>query len=202
MHINPAEDGHDGNHDHDDEREHLVERVEVEESAQKHRQGGHRTRHHLGEELDDAVDIHLQPVDDITRMPFLLAVPFRAEDAVEQALLHAVLGTHAQDVADPCAGDAQCEVAQHEQCHESHSPVDGTGFHMRCDVDGVLYGPDRTQTHHHREQTDGRIEHGLETVAPPGIPEPPHDLGGGILALRRRQVFFYLLEHKLYLLEQ
>ena len=171
-HINLAKRQEDRNHDDDDHREHLVHGEEIEEGTEEHRQDTERIRDGLRQEVDHRVYIRLQSVEHVTRMKSFSPLPFRAKDAVEHFLLHTVLRLDAQEITNPNRGDIEGEVGKNQASHQAHSPIDVTLHGMGSHIDGSLHRPYLRQTHPHRQQAYGSIEHSLQLVALPCSPKP------------------------------
>ena len=149
----------------------------------------------MKKEVDDMSHVGEESVDDIATMPLLLAVPFRPEDAVEQSLLHPVACPDAKDVLHPYHGDVDGKIAQHDDAHDSHTPIDGAGLRPRGDVDGILYGLYSGKADDHPHEAEGCVEQRLEPVAFPSLPKPYEDFLRGVFALLRCEIVFYSLEN-------
>ena len=151
VHIDFAERQEDRNHDDDDDGQHLIHGEEIEEGTEEHRQHTQGVRQCLRKEINHLVHIVLQAVEHIARMHLLPAVPLGTQDAIEHALLHAVLRPDAQHVANPDASYAQGEVAENQQSHQAHRPIDIALHGMGGNIDGTLHRPYLRQAHAHRK---------------------------------------------------
>ena len=181
-HIETAQRHKQGDDGHGDQCERGVHEEEVDEGTDEegeHREGAGKG---LGEEGDDIGDVELQAVEHIAAMARLLAVPLGAQDAVEHALLHAILGADAQDVLHPHSGNAQSEIEQDEQGHDAYRPIERPADNMGGYIDGMLDGPHLHQTDSHAQQSKDGIEDGLQAVAPPRPPQPTENGAGRIFA--------------------
>ena len=172
LYVYLAEADEDGNDADDDEGEHLVHEEEIEESSKKHGQYAQGIGNGLGEKGHHGVDVELEPVQHVARMMLLLAVPLRAEDAVEHALLHTVLRFDAQEILHPDGRNIERKITENECTHQSHSPVDGTFGRPRGYINSIFHGRDLRQRYRHRGQSDECVEEGLQTVAMPRLPQP------------------------------
>ena len=170
---------------HGDKSQHGVHGEEIAERANKH--GKHRQGvwYGLGEEVDDIGDVKLQAVEHVARMEVLLAMPARAENAVEHALLHAVLGADAKKVLHPRAADVEQEVAKNQQTHDSHRPIEVSTRGTTRHVDGMAHGRDLGKRHHDRRQAYHGVKARLQPIAAPGTPKPTQDVSGLVFRTAR-----------------
>ena len=164
-----------GDDGHSDESQHPVHREQIAEGAHEERCHRQRAGYHLGEEVHDVRHVELQSVEHVARVAALLAVPLRAQDAVEHVLLHAVLRLDAQDVLDPDARDVEGKVGQDECRHDAHGHVERPFVNALGHLDGMLHRPHLSQRHHHRQQSDAGIQCCLQPVASPRAPQPFQD---------------------------
>ncbi len=178
----PHEHGDDG---HGDERQHRVHGEEIAKRSDKHGNHRQRARNGLGEETHDVGHVKFQAVEHVARMVMLPAVPLRAKNAVEHALLHAVLRAYAENVLHPRAADAQQEVAKNQYAHYGHGPIEISTLCATRHVDGMAHGGDLCKRHHDRQQANRGIEARLQAVATPGMPKPVKNVQGIVLGIAR-----------------
>ena len=194
-HIDLAEHHKEGQQSDGDDRQQPVESKEIGKSTEEEKHHTERIGQGFGNEGDDIADVALKAVDDIARVSPFAPVPFGAEYTVEHVLLHAVLRLHAQHVAYPDRGYVDGKVDKHQPTHECHRPVDGALDAARSHVDGAFHRPHLGQTYHHRSHAHRCVEYGLQSVAPPYLPQPAHDVARGVGRVGGRYPLGYLYLH-------
>ena len=194
-HIDLAEHHKEGQQSDGDDRQQPVESKEIGKSTEEEKHHTERIGQGFGNEGDDIVDVALEAVDDIAGVTPFTPVPFGAEYTVEHVLLHAVLRLHAQHVAYPDRGYVDGKVDEHQPTHECHRPVDGALDAARSHVDGALHRPHLGQTYRHRSHAHRCVEYGLQSVAPPYLPQPAHDVARGVGRIGGRYPLGYLYLH-------
>ena len=177
-HIHLAREDEHRQHGNDDQSQHGVHGEEIEERTQKEGEHGESAWQRFGEEPHHVADVEFQAVQHIAAVPFLLAMPFGAQDASEQTLLHPVLCLYSQYVLHPYRSDIHGKSAEDEQRHDCHRPIQRTLDDMRRHVDGVFHRPHRKQTYRHIDESEDGIERRLQTVAAPCPPQPSYYLSG------------------------
>ena len=148
-HIKPADEHKQRKHYHDDHRQHGVHREQIEKRTKEKGHYRQRAGHGLGKKLNHILYVEFKTVEHVAAVHAFASVPFRTQYSVEHLLLHAVLSFYSENVPHPYRSYVDGKVAQHENSHNSHSPIERAAARMRCHVDGILHSPYRQQTCRH-----------------------------------------------------
>jgi len=127
----------------------------------------------LGNHVGDVLHVAYQAVQHVAAVPRLASVPFVGKQPAEEAQLHVVLRTHAQQGAYPTAGETDADVAHHDgDEHEGGRAQRNIGGASRGDVDAQFRGPDERKVQPHTDDAYDGVQRGLQTQVLRYLPEP------------------------------